>query len=183
MLRSPVAVYCKEIARFGNFYRLETGSNVSGKPCVPFHYLCCKLLSRVDWISGRILALRRLKPAGAEGVAEVIATFSADIPSLESKADTAKCSKIVVDDVGRRAALVARFAGDSADVAAAVAETFRGSIYRARRRSRCEIPVAFPPRFRWCIDDDEQIFRSTSRVILTTQYIQVRNIETILFFL
>lgn len=102
---------------------------------------------------------------------EVIVTFSADIPSLESKADTAKCSKIV-DDVGRRAALVARFAGDSAGVAAAVAETFRGSIYRARRRSRCETPVAFPLRFRWCIDDDEQIFRSTSHVILTTQYTQ-----------
>lgn len=172
MPRSPVAVYCKEIARFDNFCRLVTESNVSGKPCVLYYYLCYKLLSKVNWISEKILALRRLKPAGAEVVAEVIVTFSADIPSLESKADTAKCSKIVVDDVGRLAALVARFAGDSAGVAAAVAETFRGSIYRARHHSRCETPVAFPLRFRWCIDDDEQIFRSTSHVILTTQYTQ-----------
>lgn len=107
-------------------------------------------------------------------VAEVIATLSADTPSLESEADTAKCSKIVVvvDGSGRRAAFAARLADDSAGVAGAVAETFRRSIYRVRRCSRYETPVAFPQRFRQCIDDDERTFRSTSHVVLTTRYMQ-----------
>lgn len=170
MSQSRVAVCCKETARSDNFGRLATESNVSDKPCVPYHYSCCSLLLKVNWISERILVLRRLKPVAV--VAAVIATLFADIPFLESKADTVKCSKIVVDDAGRWAAFAARFAGNSAGFAAAVAETFLGSIYRARRRSRCEIPVAFPQRFRRCIDDNERIFQSTSHVILATRYMQ-----------
>lgn len=119
---------------------------------------------------GRILALRRLKPEVVEEAVEVvmvIATSFSDTLSLESEADTARCNKIVADDSGRQLAFAAQFADDSAGVAVAVAETFQSSIYHAQHRSRCEIPVASPRRFRRCIDDDERTFRSTSHVALT----------------